>query len=233
MIADTAPRWLLRRLADVPDGDAWLTPEERATLATLRFPKRRNDWRLGRWTAHAALTARWPSAGVWSVRPRGDGSPEALLDGAPQPVSLSISHSAGVAMAAVAPAVVVVGCDVERVEDRSRALVEQFFTGRERATIDALSPERRALAVTMVWSAKESALKALRVGLREDTRAVEVTWRPRSDADPWAELTVVTARRSLRGAWRVEGDMVITLVADPWARAPVRLDADGRIDREA
>lgn len=212
----------------MPPNEAWLTAEERATLATLRVPKRRDDWRLGRWTARAALSAAWPAAGAWSVRPREDGSPEALLDGRPRPVSLSISHSAGVAMAAVAPADVALGCDVERVEERSHALVEQFFTEVERAAIDALPPRRRALAVTLVWSAKESALKALRVGLREDTRAVAVTWRDGVDPGAWAELSVRADHRAMRGAWRVEGDMVLTLVADPWERAPLRLDGDDR-----
>ena len=47
--------WLQRRLHDVPAGDEWLSARELDVQARLLVPKRRADWRLGRWTAKAAL----------------------------------------------------------------------------------------------------------------------------------------------------------------------------------
>ena len=46
--------WLEQSAADVPAEDEWLSESERTVLAGLRFPKRRADWRLGRWTAKCA-----------------------------------------------------------------------------------------------------------------------------------------------------------------------------------
>src|SRR5689334_12734251 len=95
--------WLTRSQADVPPHDDWLGEGERAVLATLHVAKRRADWRLGRWTAKAAL-------GAWlqveparlQVLAASDGAPEAWLDGVPVGVSVSLSHRAGRALAAVA-----------------------------------------------------------------------------------------------------------------------------------
>jgi 4'-phosphopantetheinyl transferase len=227
--------WLLRTLEDVPAGDAWLSAEERATLASMRVPKRAADFRLGRWTARCALRA-WPGGsgdpgdpgdrGAWSVRPRPDGSPEPLLDGEPAPVELSLSHSGGIAMAAVGPATCRLGCDVELVEPRAEALAEQFFTDAERARIDepAGAPADRAARVTLVWSAKESALKVLRTGLRADTRSVDVRWRGEPGNDGFAPLEARIEARTLHGAWRREGDRIVTLVVEPRDERLVALD---------
>src|SRR3954464_319718 len=97
--------WLTRSSADVPAGDAWLGPRERAALAALHVAKRRADWRLGRWTAKAALAAFGvPGAPARrEILAACDGAPEAWRDGERLGLSLSLSHRAGLALAAVAP----------------------------------------------------------------------------------------------------------------------------------
>ena len=47
--------WLEQSDADVPADNGWLSANEAARLNAMRFPKRRDDWRLGRWTAKNAL----------------------------------------------------------------------------------------------------------------------------------------------------------------------------------
>ena len=54
----------------------------------------------------------------------------------------------------------------------------------------------------------ESALKAMRVGLRADPRAVHVDW---DDG-----LRVRVDGRVFRGGYRVDDGWVMTVVADPW-----------------
>ncbi|MBI2389075.1 MAG: 4'-phosphopantetheinyl transferase superfamily protein [Deltaproteobacteria bacterium] len=217
--------WLVRSLDDVPPGDGWLSPGERATLAGPRAPKRRADFRLGRFAARVALNALSSRLGVrgeWSVRARDDGSPEALLDGAPGPFALSISHSAGRAMAAVVTRDVALGCDVERIEPRDEALVVDFFDKDERARLPRDGTRDRY--VTLVWSAKESALKVLRVGLRADPRALRVTWSDAPRPDGFRPLTVQVDGRTLHGVWRVEDEWVQTIAADPWDDELIALD---------
>ena len=77
--------WLTRALADVPPGSDWLTAKERAQLARLKVPKRRDDWRLGRWTAKQALHGAWRLVGMTSdpgalqILAAPDGAPELVI----------------------------------------------------------------------------------------------------------------------------------------------------------
>lgn len=207
--------------ADVPAGDDWLSPAERETLAGLRFPGRRRDWRLGRWTARRALAGVLGRVPV-EVRAAGDGAPEALVAGRPAPVTISISHRAGLG-ACLATRAPLAGCDLELVEPHPPALARDFFTPSELASVDGAGPEQRDLAVALVWSAKESALKALRQGLRLDTRAVEVELSGLA-GEGWQPLRVRHATVTFAGWWRrLATGHVLTLVTEPASAPPCRI----------
>lgn len=49
--------WLERSAADLPAQNDWLSASDRTRLDGMRFAKRRDDWRLGRWTAKLAVAA--------------------------------------------------------------------------------------------------------------------------------------------------------------------------------
>jgi 4'-phosphopantetheinyl transferase len=228
--------WLSCPLGAVPDDDAWLTPRERAALSELRFAPRRRDWRLGRWTAKRAV-------GAWLERSSSpptlrdaveivaadDGAPEAFLAGRAAPVAVSLSHRDDLALCVVAPAGTVVGCDLESVETRSDVFVTDWFTPEERAVVDDAPAGARSLLATLIWSSKESALKALREGLRLDTREVVVRFDPSFDDlgdGEWAPLSVISTRgrRSFAGRWRRHCGHVLTIVTEaPWEGEPVPL----------
>ena len=83
--------WLTRELAEVPPGEDWLSARERRALSTLSLPKRRAEWRLGRWTAKAAVAARLGAeVGLIEVLAEEDGSPAVLLEGTTAPLALSL-----------------------------------------------------------------------------------------------------------------------------------------------
>lgn len=240
---DPPPRiaWLLQSGADLPADDVWLAPAERETQDRLRLPPRRAQWRLGRWTAKVAL-ARWLDLprGAFArleLRVAADGAPEPWADGAPLPMVLSLSHCGEQGLVALADAPLALGADLERVEARSAAFVRDYFTATEQRWLAAaaLAGGAEALAerATLLWSAKESALKALRTGLRRDTRSVEVTVTPSAPAArgsapaaaegaaaAWAPLAVhdLEGARQLNGAWRRSGEQVLTVVADPFGQ---------------
>lgn len=217
----TGPRWLTAPEAAVPRGDGWLSAAERAVQAKLRFAPRRESWRRGRWTAKLALSrALGVDAGPRvTILAAEDGAPEPYLDGERLPLALSISHREALAAAALSEAGV--GVDLEAIEPRGASLLETFFTARERALVAAA--EAPDLVANIVWSAKESALKRLRVGLRRDTRGVQVSLREER-AEGWTRLEVedLELARTYRGWWRREGELVLTLVADELG-PPVRL----------
>ena len=211
---------LLAAASELPADDAWLTPAERAALGRFRAAARRRDFRVGRFAARRALALlggedRPAAARGFEVRPSPGGAPQAFRHGVALDVTLSIGHSAGRAAAAVRSGNVALGCDLETVEERSRAFVLDYFTPAEQAFADAAPADGRR--ATLVWSAKEAVMKALGEGLRLAPATVEV--RPdvhRVSAGGWRRfaLSAPGAGPTLRGFWRDKGELVLTVAAE-------------------
>ena len=115
-----------------------------------------------------------------------------------------------------------VGCDLELVEPRSCAFAADYFTADEQALISRTPVANQPLVLALLWSAKESALKAMRVGLRADTRsvAVEIPALCPVDSHMWRPLLVCHSTGERHGWWRVADEMVRTVVAVPWPQRP-------------
>jgi 4'-phosphopantetheinyl transferase len=226
--------WLEQTAADLPAGDDWLSPSEVARLSTMRFAKRRNDWRLGRWTAKNALALYFLYLKVPAdphvlsnieIRPAPSGAPEAYFANRPAAVTISLSHRAGIAACAAAMPGVELGCDLEKVETHSDAFVADYFTVAEQSFVAQASVADRPCLLAMLWSAKESALKALQEGLRMDTRSVIVSFSDAAfDSHGWSPMEVRhTDRRVFRGWWLHADGIVRTVVAAPPPNPPIRL----------
>lgn len=231
-MSDGLVAWLLQAAGEMPEGEAWLAPAERSTLAEMRFPRRRKEWRLGRWTAKSALAAHLnigrPSLVLprLEIRANEDGAPDALIDGRPLPWSVSLSHSQGLAMAAVTVRDTAVGCDLERIEPETPRYVMPYLTEREQGYLEQLPVASQPHLATLLWSAKESALKTLRTGLTLDTKAVEIEIEvPVAAAPGWQPLRVLYTQGqvSFHGWWRDYGAYVITLLTDSADAQPHRL----------
>lgn len=162
------------------------------------------------------------------------GAPEVFVDHQPAGVSISLSHRDRVAACALAPSGGVVGCDLELVEPRSAAFVSDYFTADEQQSIVQASAEQRDRLATVLWSAKESALKALQVGLRVDTRAVTasivadpcnaIETEDSRAADEWYPLRArYEQSQEFAGWWRLIGRLVRTVVSVPSADPPTLL----------
>ena len=217
-----------------PSGDGWLSLEERAAESALRFEPRRRDWRLGRWVAKQAVATilgrAAPPDDLISVLAAPDGAPDVRLDGEPAPLVISITHRSGSAACLLAPMGAMVGCDLEVVERRDGAFVRDYLTQDEQEWVGSLPVEVRPLAVTLAWSAKESAFKATREGLRADTRWMPVVVDPfpappatgRDRPTGWSPLRVTDVRsgRVFHGWWLTVAAYVLTAIVEPAAEAP-------------
>jgi 4'-phosphopantetheinyl transferase len=210
--------WLSQGMADLPADDGWLSPREAAWIAGMRFPKRRNEFRLGRWTAKRALASYLGRDGS-SLRSieidrAPDGAPAPLVDGRPAPAYVTMTDRADQAVCLVGPSGQAIGCDLELVEPRSDAFVADFLTPAEQALVAVARGEARDLIANLVWCAKESALKVLRTGLRRDTRGVEVSFPEGPGASGWAPLRVRTAEgATFPGWWQRFGAFVLAVAA--------------------
>ncbi|MGI9648275.1 MAG: 4'-phosphopantetheinyl transferase family protein [Acidimicrobiia bacterium] len=201
---------------EVPPDDGWLTDREAAWMAGMRFPKRRLEYRLARWGAKAAIAATLnppPSPHVVEIGHLPEGAPAGFVGDSPLKRRISMTDRAGWAVCAIAPPGVEVGVDLELVEERSRLFVADYFTPAEQA-IAMVGNTVDPMVANLVWSAKESALKVMRTGLRRDTRSVEVSPGKPVDGE-WIGLTVtVDDGRQFPGWWRRFGEFVLTMAAD-------------------
>lgn len=239
--------WLEQTDADVPAEDQWLSPKEKTYLSGMRFAKRRGDWRLGRWTAKHAVAACLnlstdilPLADI-EILSAPSGAPEVFLQGRAADIAISLSHRDGTALCTVGPMGSSLGCDLETIEPRSDAFVSDYFTPSEKALIARTPVEQQPMLVALVWSGKESALKALHLGLRVDTRCVSVNpadrlpqpdgkqWqclRPdtvTSNPDGWRPLSVHCTDGPVYGGWwRFQDHLMRTTVSDLPPRIPAR-----------
>lgn len=224
--------WLGQTQSAQPADLTWLAEAERRFLAGLRFPRRRADWLLGRWTVKAAARAAWPRlVGAelpdWTelaVLKADSGAPVLFRRGQPAPLSVSLSHRAGCAVCALAPAGHPLGIDLEKIEPRSPSLVTDFFTPAEQEQLRRADPERQTMLANLIWSAKESALKALTTGLSVSTQQVELLPPAMAETDVWQPflIRVHYLERDLSGWWMQWPGFVITLACDgPVTNPPV------------
>jgi 4'-phosphopantetheinyl transferase len=221
--------WLARGESELPGRSGWLTGDEAARASAMGFRKRRTEFLLRRWVGkHAvAAVAGLPdddrSLARIEVTNRPGGAPAVLVDGAEAGLEVSLSDRAGWALCVVGTAPRRVGCDLELVEPRSPGFVADYLTDAEQAYVVAQPAAEQDAAATLVWSAKESALKVLGTGLRRDTRSVVVDLG--TPAPGWQPLTVRPAEGgAFPGWWCRFGPFVLTMAGERSSPAPVTLE---------
>jgi len=243
--------WLEETDGNLPPGNEWLSESDAVRMNALNIAKRRADWRLGRWTAKRAvaaclnLSAHPRSLAAIEIRPADSGAPEAFIANQPVAVTISLSHRGGIAACTVALSRVELGCDLESIEARSDSFIADYFTTEEQELITRASLADRYRLTALLWSAKESALKALHTGLRLDTRSVRASpvdavrcrgqKRPGCPQDlaltlgapagpnSWRPLHVHYEGQIFQGWWQHTGDLMRTVVAMPSPAPPIFL----------
>ncbi len=198
-----------------------LGKEEQALLELLRFKKRRDEWLAGRLALKKLLTKVVPEfSGLEPFRLQivkaESGAPTLLLDSTqPAQISISLSHSNGYLLCAVSQLSPNMGVDLELIETRSEAFISDYFTETEIEQINRQPMQDRALLSTLLWSGKEAVLKALSVGLKLDTRRIEINLVNFHNSDEWQSNSVfVLQEKSLRLLWRRQDNFVFTFCAE-------------------
>jgi phosphopantetheinyl transferase len=219
----------LRRVRPGDAALAGLHPRERGLVAASATPKRRAEFAAGRCAARAALARLLGAAahGAAVLRPpSGGGRPVAVhAGGEPLPAHVSISHAAGIAAAAAAPAAV--GIDVVALEPLDRAFCEEAFPAGELSAWERWLGARGLHAPCLAFAAKEAAVKWLGTGLTVPLHGVRVTPAGRRKAarlgglDALAvELRIATGGRSFHvPGWVAASARRVLVVAGgaPWA----------------
>jgi 4'-phosphopantetheinyl transferase len=228
----SAMLWFSAGMAEVPADPRWMEPALVDRLSRMRYTKRRDEAMLGRWTAKTTVARALDhpldleALSRVTIVNAPDGAPEVTIDGKATGLAIGMTDRGDWAVATVRPGPERVGCDLELVESRSPAFVGDYFTPREQQVWSDADVEDRDLAANLIWSAKESALKVLRTGLRRDTRTVEVdlgSWRT-ATAGAWRPFAVHPNEGGIFPGWWVQhGEFVLTTVAAVATDTPVSL----------
>jgi 4'-phosphopantetheinyl transferase EntD len=186
-----------------------LTPGERRECDELSHHTRRRDWLAGRRAAKAAIAAHCAvSQARVRLVPQIDAAPVGLLRNdddawSTLPLSISISHHDGRALAAVVDAPARVGVDLALSGEIEREHHQYFLAPSEWSVAERIG-------ATLVWALKEAAWKALslngatpftalRLGI-DDKGGLRGLWFD----ECWIPATART--------WRVSHDMVAAAV---------------------
>jgi 4'-phosphopantetheinyl transferase len=200
----------------------------------MRFPKRRADWLLGRWTAKNAFAicfgfpTELQALRDIEICATPSGAPEVFFRNKPRIATISLSHRAGIGACAIAPSNTLLGCDLEVVEPHSNGFAADYFTAEEQALVAKSPGPDRSRLLALLWSTKESALKAVREGLRLDTRSMIVSFphlpESRSGDTVWSPLQVRSiSGQILCGWWSQSGCLLRTVVGNTALAQPILL----------
>lgn len=153
------------------------SPAELARYHSLPDIKQ-TAWLLGRLAAKEAIQHFHKSSlsrSAIEIFNHATGAPDYRLDTTLEPGRLSLSHTTSIGVAAITDNSRKIGIDVEHVRNWDPKTITSFTTEAERQNLEAVSPTKRNLQATILWSAKEAYLKLLGTGLTRHPRTVEIT----------------------------------------------------------
>lgn len=201
---------------DTPGDNDWLSENEKKFLDNLNFLKRRSEWRLGRWTTKNAVKKFFSDIKELSfsdieILSKDNGAPQTFIKKDEIAVHLSISHRMGKAVCVLTDTAGPIGCDLEWIEPRSIHFINDYFTTSEINYIEQ-HPKQRNLLANLIWSAKESTLKLLQLGLNLDTRHITINNIEYNEDSDWKNLSItVKENKNIYGTWKEMNGYIFTI----------------------
>lgn len=153
-----------------------LSSKELERAATYRFDRDRTSFIAGRYLLRQLLSAHTETPPDKLVL-LADAYGKLTVEGRDR-LQFSLSNANGLVAVAVTSECERVGIDCERADaEIEAAALESYCSPDERCWLDRLPAGQRPRAAIAFWALKESHLKALGVGLREDPRSVAFSWQ--------------------------------------------------------
>ncbi|MDC9835835.1 4'-phosphopantetheinyl transferase family protein [Rhizobium binxianense] len=161
------------------DRNRWmqsLSQDERDRAATYRFERDRASFIAGRYLLRRLLSVH-TRTGPSMVALSPDKYGKLRLEGHDTP-QFSLANAEGLVAVAVASGCDHVGIDCERADaEIEEAAWDNYCSADEWRRLAELPARERARAAVALWALKESHLKALGVGLRENPSNVVFSWK--------------------------------------------------------
>lgn len=212
--------WKCQNMKDIPTDQSWLSGLELEQYQRLRFPKRQRDWLSGRYVGKSLLKSvhfddNSNSLNHLSIQNEPGGAPFIQYHQDRLVGSLTLSHRGSYAAAAWCDDEdVTIGIDLEVVENKTTGFIEDYFSYREAEALFVLTEEKRDVVASLLWSGKEAILKALKIGLRIDTRKLIFEIPEIQHEERWSRITILESPGELENIhlfWKSMGNMIISL----------------------
>lgn len=199
-----------------------LDTEERARAARFRHDRDRDRF-VARRGQLRLLLAEEGAGDAAALRYTVNAYGKPALAGAGDP-RFSLSHSAGLALCAVARGVEI-GCDIAHGDPAlaDPAVAERLFAPGEWLTFAALPPEQRVAGFFNCWTRKEAFIKAIGKGVSHPLDSFEVTLAPGdpprilSGGEGWS-IASFEAAPGYRAALVAAGNAAPTMTPPRWFR---------------
>jgi len=211
--ADAAVQVQTETYADEQVGTwrTWLSTEEHRCLQSFGSEKRRREFMVGRAAARQLIGHCLDLApSEVSLAVADDGA----VDVRGGDLHLSIAHSGPHAVAVAAPHPV--GVDLEAVVERDRSLIRFLLHPDERERVMQLFPYDTVPTIVLLWTLKESVLKARRSGFRLSPKKLRLDL---DDVDGSLSSPPASGRVTIRveggTSWRVGYTSVLGDAAAP------------------
>jgi 4'-phosphopantetheinyl transferase len=213
--------WMVLDEVSIPGNTNWLSPGELERYQSFRFDKRKQDWLSGRWVAKKLIFSLLETENSLSMvditvgnHPAGD--PFVTVRGEILNGSLSISHRGEKSAAAFTSIPFTsIGIDLELIEEKSEGFIEDYFTeGETKGVMSFEKVENRDLLASLLWSAKEAMLKAHQIGLRIDTRELELEIPSGESCVGWCPIEILRCPAEMQPMvlyWKQIDHFLITL----------------------
>ncbi len=213
--------WLMLDEASIPGDTNWLSPGELERYQSFRFDKRKQDWLSGRWVAKNLIFELIKEQNTFelkeiSIGNHSAGDPfvilrEEILNG-----SLSISHRGGKSAAAFTSIPnISIGIDLELIEEKSEGFIEDYFNeGETKEVMSFAKIGKKDCLASLLWSAKEALLKAHQIGLRIDTREMELQIPSEDSCMDWCPIEILRCPAEMQPMtlyWRQMDYFLITM----------------------
>lgn len=176
-------RWI--EIDAVRDGDwprleALLSEAERARAGQFHFARDRKSYIAAHALARAMLSRQaGGEPASWRFETGIHGKPEAVMPSGTARLRLNLSHTHGLAAAALAQDHDI-GIDVERLDRKARIadLAERYFAPAEKQLLAQTPPQRAHETFLTLWTLKEAYVKATGSGLAKALDSFAFTLNP-------------------------------------------------------
>lgn len=173
-----------------------LTTAEQAVYRGFKTRKRQVEWLAGRIAVkqlYIKLSHNRYNPLDLSVAREGTGAPYLIEGDIRTSGRISISHTAGCVVVLLTKSELRIGIDLEEVSSREPAFITDYFTPMEQNYIRGNQPLTMEFRANLLWSAKESVLKAISTGLGVDPLRVEIDGvNVRQTMNGWTGLKAIS-----------------------------------------